>query len=332
MIPTRLDEAGWTYTPIAESGAVEQLLILRNPDQLPAGIIGLLAQREGGGWTISAWTTAAYEEIVLYIADQTGQELWEIASGLHDDIALDWEMLEAPGVVGVAPAPLGSGVLSGDPLEPIIEGSDDPVTLLEVLELLGYPAVSKLSSASTVGGTAPVDPPTPGPDECVFLVAGDWFDLLGESFEAEIAEAGTGFWVFQDLLQAQQPACTCDPRRWYSHPAWTPWSCGSGWTVISGPGLNTQFQTCTFSLQRIVSRSGTQIVFCQDSNCNITQCTQHMSCSAYQSATCVVSAIPTMPPGGTCQGVTPCSPSLACVPDPRPSPQCTNWFPACACP
>lgn len=337
VVPTRLDEAGWTYTPIAEDGEVEQLLILRNPDQLPAGIIGLLTEAQpDGSWVTWAWTNAAYEEIVLHIADQTGQPLWAIADGLNDDIVLDWELLNDPEVVGVAPEPLGSGVLSGDPLEPVIENSDDPLTVLEILELLGYPAVSKLSVAAPPlgGGTAPIDP-NPHPDECIALTAPEWFDILAESFEAEIVESESGFWVLQDLLDAlQQQGCTCQPRRWYSNEAWSAWSCGGSWTVRSGPNLNSQFQSCGFDLERIVTRSGTMIVFCQAMNCSITRCTQFNSCAAYQSTTCYSPAIPTMPPGGTCQGVSPCNPqtSIACLPDPFPRPQCTGWFPACPCP
>ncbi len=328
VAPTSLDMEGWTSTPLHDAGVVRRLLMLRNPDQLPAGVIGLLADRQvDGSWSIGAWTTASYEEIVLYLAGQTGQSPDEVVDGLAD-LPLDWVLLEDPAVVGVAPEPFGSGLVSGDPLEPAVEGAGDPLALLEVLEFLGYPAVAKIGAGTPpVGGSTPIDP-SPHPDDCIQLSAGAWFDMLAESFEAEIAVPETGFGVFDDLWDAAQQCCW--PRTWVSAQSSSPWVCGA-WSLDSTPTPNHLGQ-CVFDYFRIATRSQSRTLRHRYLNCSVAVCTQTRSCSAYQWDTCVAQAYPTMPPGGTCVGVS-CPPQsgVSCAPTNTSlgGQACTPWFPEC---
>ena len=298
------------------------LVALKNYDQLPAGVIGLYAKKQDDEtWTIAAWTNTSYEEIILYLAEVNGQSVVDTAFALGD-LPLDWTLLNDPVVVGVAPLPFNNGLIDGDPLVPVLDQSDDPMLTLEILEFLGYPAVSKISIASpSVGGTLPIDP-DPWPGECLQISAGDWFDILESSFESEIAIPASGWDVFDGFF-AQ--LCVCWPRTWVVSSNSTPWSCG-GWQIVN-QGLNSEFQRCFWNYTRLATKVDTRTIIRRDISCNVSICNQTRACSSDQVATCTSPAQPTMPPGGTCEGVPACTPSGACGPGSLVV--CNDWFPSC---
>ncbi len=321
---------GWTYTPVEVDGEVPVLVALRNPDQLPAGITGLYATEQADGtWDIEAWPNASYEEIVLFLAEHLEQPVEEVADALYG-IYLDWDLMADPDVVGLPPEPFGFGVIAGDPLEPVVANSGDPQTILELLELLDYPAVSTISGASTTGGTASPD------GECDPISVDEWFAVLSSSFESEISVPDTLYETYHTLYQVHPPncpgcpACTgCKPVKAIYPTTSGPWTCG-GWTLVFS-ATEAELGFCASDYRRLVTRTQTRKIICVDALCVATITTQTRACAAWQEERCFVDALPTLDGGYTCVGVAPCNPATGLPCSPTTEQQCGTWFPAPGC-
>jgi len=308
---------GWTYIPIANGEEVPALVALRNPDQLPAGIVGLYATEQvNGTWDIDAWSNASYEEIGLFLSAHLGQPLSDTVDAL-DEFSLDWAVLEDPAVSGIAPEPFGTGVVAGDPLEPVVVNSGDPQAILELLELVNYPAVSMVSIAST-SGTSTIG------QGCVSTTTGDWFGILRISFESEISLSGS----FSDTYSTQTSNWSCCwPFIVRAAGDWSPWTCGAwAFAGYADPPLLGQ---CTGYWDRPATRTRWRSLTIGWPDCSVTACNQTKTGTATQRTTCTTPATPTLDGGYTCAGVTPCPPpapgTLACSPTRNFS--TSDWLP-----
>lgn len=315
--PMNLAVEGWTYAPVEDEGVVTALVALRDSDQLPAGIIGLYCFDRGDGtWGVKAWTSASCEEVVLYLAGLLDQAIGDVAEALID-LPLDREVLEDPEMAGVAPEPFGAGLLEGDPLESAVAGSSDPMAVLEVLEMLNYPAVSKVSVAGTAGE------PTVG-GACADISVDDWLSLLRGAFESEISGQDALAEAFDAAVSA---ACTFCVYWSSSTITSTPWACGS-WSVVDGPNPGAFPDICVCEHRRLATRTQTKVTTTLHWDCTFTTCTQTRSCAAWQHEWCNTNGLP-IGGGYTCIGVTPCTIPAGTECSPTGGAECSSWWPPC---
>jgi len=149
----QISAEGWLFAPATDTQAV--LGFLAVPDGVaPTGLnIALLwYEREADG----SWSSWGWEQ------PQTGEAVWWVRTHLGDDSAftLDIDLNAAAAGVApetaLAPSPLGSGLFLDDPLQPVVQQSEDPAGLVDVLATTGWQVAPELS-ALDAGGPIPCD-------------------------------------------------------------------------------------------------------------------------------------------------------------------------------
>ncbi len=324
--PASLSVGGWSYHPVFAQGHVDSIVAIRTTPVGASGIIGLLCRANPDGtWAFESWDTASIEEIVIHLAETHAESRWAVADAFAD-LPLDTPMLLDPTIVGVAPVPFDQGLKSADPLQPFVRSSADPHATLEILELLGYPAVSTLSVAPTTGSNpTPSDDPPHIPDDCTQVTADAWLHAIASTFthgrdDPSIPDMSLGG-ILGVLSQCCEPFVLTLP------PGSSPWTCGD--FRLTEVFHNFEFQQCIYAYDRVVTRVESRVRLEGDANCRTRWCLQTRSCAAFQYDSCYTNARPTLPPGGTCEGTFCPPPARACAP--TGAPECNTWFPA-TCP
>lgn len=139
-----LDWGAWRFKPIYSEtqGAihVESFLALAKSDAVVGdNIVAVWYIRDTsatGGWAAKSWLTTSVKEAVWSVKQVTG---------IPDTEDPNWELDEPLGVLPSTiepPKDYDKGVLTLDPLYPVISMSPDPAPLVELLATIGYKVAS----------------------------------------------------------------------------------------------------------------------------------------------------------------------------------------------
>ena len=257
---------GWEMVAVVDNGDVESLFLFRvDESPAPGNINAIWAQRGiAGDWWADAWPGSTRGEAVMWAVENLGLMAPQISI---DAWPMDWAQDETFGVLAAPdPVPYGDGMALSSPFAPMISSVDEPMLMLQVLEVLGEPAAASLATAGgTPGGgiePAPDPEPGPGPGDCEQVRTSEQvWQAVAEGIEAELIAEGAGADAFDNSI-GLSGAC-CWPRTFKSRPgAWSAWTCG-GWSASSSGyfsgtcGKSITWKTvCTRSRDRLCWRWG----------------------------------------------------------------------------
>lgn len=143
----------WTLKPIyvdvGGTPSVVSILALANPGTTAgSNLVGVIYNRSPGAaaWSAAAWATDDAPSIVRYLKAQFGisdddDALW----GLEPDVSV------AVGTSAVDPQEYLNGLLTLDPLYPLLANVDSPDELVAALKLVGYRAADPVFEKTDFG-------------------------------------------------------------------------------------------------------------------------------------------------------------------------------------
>ena len=137
----RFDVKGWMFCPVTNTTQVQGFLAYLIGDGTGANVQLVWYERVG----VDSWSTWAWQEKDL------GAAVWYVRSILADDTAFtrDLELNDAALVAGPesakAPKPMSNGLFFDDPIQPVVQQSSDPGTVLDLLEVVGWQVAPSIS-------------------------------------------------------------------------------------------------------------------------------------------------------------------------------------------
>lgn len=135
---SRLIVGDWTFVPIYSlnesfSVVVNGLFVYADEaSRTGENLSAVWYSRSAGEWSASSWQTTDLEEAIKSIT---------IAANIQNGL---WEYFFNGPFTGTpeSPKPFSSGVLEGDPVDPVVSGQPDPQPILEFLVSVGYAAAN----------------------------------------------------------------------------------------------------------------------------------------------------------------------------------------------
>lgn len=218
LSPHRFETAGWNFVIAYPDGSnlTSAILAMAKPDAIVGdNLHTILFMRKPGGWDAYSWRTAtpvqalATAKMILNIPDEDNDLF-----GRPDLVALLDPEAARP------PQPYVAGMLTDDPLFNVVQNSDTPAALVDMLVAMGY------SAASVTSLTLPFGDPNNGGGETIGCVT----EVPMLTAMAETADwAGVGVFTTEaeaDLLVQAMAAnlisCNDDPE--CTAEQLTPWA------------------------------------------------------------------------------------------------------------
>lgn len=149
----QISARGWLFCPATSANEIRGFLALLEDGLAIGSNIELVwYQREANG----SWTSWGWEQRDL------GEAVWWVRSHLNDPLAftLDVELNEAAESVepeaATPPVPLVNGLFFDDPIQPVVQQSENAAAVVDGLAVAGW-QVAPIMSSLEAGGVAPCD-------------------------------------------------------------------------------------------------------------------------------------------------------------------------------
>ena len=280
LTPASIELEGWVFVGTHTDGLVDAVITFRSAYDGAKAINAIRYEHVNGSWVAQTWEGATFDQVASFLVN-----------GGHVNVtpAHDWPVQISPGYQSTPqaqPQPFANGVLTGDPLEALLESMEDPASLLVILESLGYSAVAA-PSTGVIQGTDPLN--GCGTNSTGFSDA--FLYVVSESLSRETTQVDTGVDHFDVELDAL--LCFCIPWTWTTTTTLGTWSASGNWTAatlgrcnVPGPepyGVGS-YENCTGEcfFQRSGTKPDSHRRIHRYSDCTRAQCFQTRNWTAWE--------------------------------------------------